>query len=33
MTTYVAFFLSAWAIGYVIGFKVRMIRLSVLAAG
>lgn len=27
MTTHVAVFLAAWAVGYVLGFKVRLIRL------
>lgn len=32
MTTYVAIFLAAWAVGYVLGFKVRMIRSALYAA-
>lgn len=31
MTTYVGVFLLAWAIGYVLGFKVRMIRMALTA--
>lgn len=27
MTTHVAIFLAAWAVGYVLGFKVRLVRL------
>lgn len=32
MTTYVAVYLAAWAIGYVLGFKVRVIRQVMYAA-
>jgi hypothetical protein len=32
MTSYVAIFLAAWAIGYVLGFKVRMVRSALYAA-
>jgi len=32
MTTFVAVFLAAWAAGYVLGFKVRLIRAALYAA-
>jgi hypothetical protein len=32
MTSFGAVFLAAWAVGYVLGFKMRMIRMA-LAAG
>jgi hypothetical protein len=31
MTGYIAIFLAAWACGYVLGFKVRMIRSALYA--
>lgn len=31
MTSFVAVFLAAWACGYVLGFKVRMIRSALMA--
>lgn len=32
MTTYTAVFLAAWAMGYVLGFKIRMIRSALYAS-
>lgn len=32
MTTFVAAYLAAWAMGFVLGFKVRMIRQVMYAA-
>ena len=32
MTTFVGVFLAAWAIGYALGYKVRMIRTALYAA-
>ena len=32
MTSYVAVFLFAWATGFVLGFKVRMIKSAIYAA-
>lgn len=32
MTSYVAVFLAAWAVGFVLGFKVRMIKSAIYAA-
>jgi hypothetical protein len=32
MTSFVAVFLAAWAVGYVLGFKVRVVRMA-LSAG
>jgi len=32
MTEFVPIFLAAWAVGYVLGFKVRMVRLAFSAA-
>jgi hypothetical protein len=32
MTTFVGAFLMAWAIGYVLGYKVRLVRLALYAS-
>lgn len=32
MTTYVAVFVAAWAVGYVVGYQVRMVRMALIAA-
>lgn len=32
MTTYLAAFLLAWAVGYVLGFKLKMIRSALYAS-
>lgn len=32
MTTFVAVYLAAWAMGFVLGFKVRMVRQVIYAA-
>jgi hypothetical protein len=32
MTSFVAVFLAAWAVGYVLGYKLRMIRSALYAA-
>lgn len=32
MTAYIGWLLSAWAIGYIIGFKVRWVRNAVMAS-
>lgn len=32
MTTFTAVFLAAWAVGFVLGYKVRMVRTALYAA-
>ncbi len=32
MSTYVGYFLAAWVIGFVLGFKYRMVKLAVNAS-
>lgn len=32
MTTYIAYFVAAWAMGFVLGFKYRMIKTAIHAA-
>ncbi len=32
MTTFVGAFLMAWAVGYVLGYKVRLVRMALYAA-